>query len=386
MVSKRWLWIALILTCFTTGCDKHPAKKPDPTKGSVRGVVLCADTGKPARFATVVLSMAPEKSEKLEDSGPLPATEMATTDLDGRFAIEAVEPGRYYVYATQEGYLDPQRGLDFDRIKGLGSDRAQHVDAIDQWKDHLTEVRAAPHRPVEISLTMERAAEIGGTVSFDDGSPAIGMHFQLFRKTDKAEWSKVGVALFDGFSTHETSDGHGRFNLTNLPAGEYSVCALMPSDSENTAPRVCLGSAFRLRDAKSVKVQAGEIASGTEIVIPLNGLHTVAGNVSALPDGHSLSRGTLRLLYADDRELLRELPLLEDGSFSFAYVPEGNFILQVTGAGDAAPEQKDAAPAVDSAAKVQRSYRDRELPLAVTGDLTELQVQLQEVPGAVAAK
>jgi hypothetical protein len=243
---------------------------------------------------------------------------------------------------------------------------------------------------VELSLTMERAAEIGGTVSFDVGSPAIGMHFQLFRKTDKAEWSKVGLALFDGFSTRETSDGHGRFNLTNLPGGEYSVCALMPSDSENTAPRVCLGNAFRLRDAKSVKVQAAEIAPGVEIVIPLNGLHTVAGNVTALPDGHSLARGTLRLLYADDREPLRELPLLEDGSFSFAYVPEGNYILQVTGAGDAAPDPKEAAaaaaPTSDAAVKAQRSYRDLELPLTVTGDQTELQVQVHEIARATAAK
>jgi hypothetical protein len=387
---KRWLWIALAASCLATGCDKHAPKKPDPTKGSVTGVVICADTGKPARFAKVVLSLAPRKNEKIEDSSPLPTTETAVTDMDGRFDIEAVEPGRYYAYATQEGYLDPERGLDFDLIKGLDNDHQRHVDAIAQWRDHLTELRAAAHHPVELSLTMERAAEIGGRVSFDDGSPAIGMHFQLFRKTEKAEWSEVGLALFDGFSTRETSDGHGRFNLTNLPAGEYSVCALTPAESEATALRICLGNAFRVKDAKSVKVQAGETATGVEIVVPLTGLHTVAGNVTALPDGHPVVKGTVRLLWADDREFVREFALQEDGSFSFAYVPEGSYILQVTGAGDAPPEQKDAepaaAPAADTAGKIQRVYPDREIPVTVVGDQTELQVQLQEVTRTTAAK
>jgi hypothetical protein len=389
MARLRWLWILSLVCLFSSGCNEHRAKKPDPTKGAVTGIVLCADTGKPARFAMVTLSAAPKTDtktadEKSEQGSPLPATETTVTGLDGRFRIEAVEPGRYYAFATQEGHLDPLSGLDFARLNGLGSDKERNLDAIAQWKDHLVEVKASVHRTTELSLQIERAAEIGGTVTFDDGSPAIGMHFQVFRKTEKGGLTEVGLALFDGWSTHAVSDGHGRFNLTNLPAGEFAVCTLMPSDSQDSAPRVCLGNTFRKKDAGTVKVHAGEIAGGADIVIPLSGLHTVAGTVSALADGHVLGRATVRLLYADDREKARETSILEDGGFSLQYVAEGKYILQVSGAQGA--EQKasgadrDNSQATPSKAAAAARYTDKEIPLMVLDDMDDIQIPLAAIP------
>jgi hypothetical protein len=90
----RWLSILSIACLLVVGCNKFQRKKPDPTKGVVAGIVLCADTGKPARFATVILSSAPKNGEKNDQGDPLPATEFAVTDLDGRFRMEAVQPGR----------------------------------------------------------------------------------------------------------------------------------------------------------------------------------------------------------------------------------------------------------------------------------------------------
>jgi len=107
MTRWRWLWIPACASLFACGCDKHSAKKPDATKGAVTGVVICADTGKPARFATVNLVSVPKKDAKTDEQTP--DTEGTTTDLDGRFRLEAVEPGQYLAYATLEGYLDPER-------------------------------------------------------------------------------------------------------------------------------------------------------------------------------------------------------------------------------------------------------------------------------------
>jgi hypothetical protein len=392
MARLRWLWILSLVCLLPTACENKP-KKPDPTKGAVAGIVLCADTGKPARFATVTLSAAPKantktganKSDESSELGsPLPATETAITGLDGRFRIEAVEPGRYYAFATQEGYLDPLSGLDFARLAALGSDKERNQDAIDQWKDHLVELTASVHKTTEVSLVMERAAEIAGTVTYDDGSPAIGMHFQLLRKTEKSGLTEVGLALFDGWSTRAVSDSRGHFSVTNLPAGEYAVCALMPSDSQDSAARVCLGNTFRKKDAATLKVQAGEAASGADIVIPLSGLHTVAGTVTALADGHALGMGTVRLLYADDREKARETSILDDGSFSLQYVAEGKYILAVSGARDA--EQKAAAPSPDNSPAAASKpapagrYADKEIPLTVLGEMDDLQIPLAAAP------
>jgi hypothetical protein len=378
-----WLCIPSVACLLLSGCNKNQHKKPDPTKGAVTGIVLCADTGKPARFATVTLSAIPKAGEKGEQGDPLPATEVTVTDLDGRFRLEAVEPGRYYAFATLEGYLDPVLGLDLARLNSLASDRERTLDAISQWKDHLTEVMVNVHRVADLSLQVERGAEIDGAVTFDDGSPAIGMHFQLLRTTQTGGWSDVGMALFDGWSIHAVSDSHGRFSLTNLPAGEYTVCALMPSESQEAAARVCLGNTFRKRDAKTVKVQAAEIFKTADIEIPLSGLHTVAGTVSAIADGHALGRGTVRLLYADDRERARETSLLEDGSFSLEYVPESKYVLQVSGAQDAEAKGPESAPggseATPSTANTPLRYADKEIPVTVLGDMEDIQVQLTSV-------
>jgi len=383
---KRWLLLCTgsAACLLIAGCDKHPAKKPDPTKGAVTGIVICSDTGKPARFATVTLSAAPRNDEKLEDGQPLPATESTVTDLEGRFQLEAVEPGRYYAFATMEGYLDPMRGLDFSRIESLQGDRAQNIDAISQWKDHLTEVTVHVHRTADLALQVERAAEIAGTVSFDDGSPAIGMHLQLSRQTEKNGWTDVGLMLFSDWSISTTSDGHGRFTLTNLPAGVYKVCAVMPAGTEDSAPRICLGNTFRRKNAATIKVSAGEVSAGADIVIPLNGMHTVAGTVSALADGHALKQATVRLLYADDREKARETRCADDGSFSFEYVPEDKYIVQVSGAQDPAEKDAQSSSGNPEAGTVNavRHYLDKEIPLTVLDAMDDIQIQLTAVPPA----
>ncbi len=388
MTRWRWLWISVCVFLFAGGCDKHAAKKPDLTKGTVTGFVTCADTGKPARFATVNLLAVPKKDAKADDQTSRGVIESTTTDLDGRFRLEAVEPGQYLAYATLEGYLDPERGLDFSRLDSLENDRGQSLEVINQWKDHLVEVTVSRHRTAELAMQIERGAEINGSVTFDDGSPAIGMRFQLLRKTAKSGWDGVGLALFRGWSIDSTSDGHGRYSLTNLPAGEYKVCASMPVDNEDAAPAICLGDTFRKKDATITKLAAGEILNGVDILIPLSGLHTVSGTVTALADGHTPAHAKIRLLYADDREAARELSINDDGTFTFEYVPEGKYILQVTGAEDAeqnntAPGSNDSGPAPPKVKAVH--YADKEVPLTVQDDTDDLQIALAPVSSAPTA-
>ncbi len=373
MMRHRWLPFFCLVGLCLNGCEKRMPKKFDATRGRVTGIVYCADTGRPARFATVTLTTAPAGDGKSAGQAPLAAVESVQTDLNGRFTMEAVEPGHYYAFATQEGYLDPERGIDFDRLNRLANDQERAMDAIRQWKAHLTEVHATAQRTTDLTLEMQRAAEIDGTVSYDDGSPAIGMHFRLFRKTREGVWTAVGLELFGNWSLTEVSDSHGHFSLSNLRAGEYIVCTLLPAEAESSAPQVCMGNSFRIKDAATVKVQAGEAIHNADIVIPLTGFYTVSGTVTALDDGHPLARGAVRLLYADGRETARETPIQQtDGRFSFAYVPAGSYILQVEDAADAA---QPASGAGDTQMRV-RSYANKELPLVVQGDVEDVDVVL----------
>src|SRR5476649_2715178 len=73
-----------------------PAPLPAPIyTAAIRGRVFAGDTGKPLRRARVAVN-APEL--------PGPAR-TASTDLDGRYEIKELPPGRYTVSVARSGYL-----------------------------------------------------------------------------------------------------------------------------------------------------------------------------------------------------------------------------------------------------------------------------------------
>jgi len=381
----HWLWVIATAALLVAGCDKH-GSKPDPTKGVVTGIVICGDTGKPARFAQVSLTPVPEKHAEPSDSPPLSPVAVIDTGLDGRFRMEAIPPGDYYAFGTLDGYLDPERGIDFGKVTAKGTTSEQEQDAIDQWKDQLVEVKVAVHRVSEIAISLHRAAAIEGTVTYDDGSPAIGMHFQVFRKNAKKEWGTVGLPLLSNWTLDTTSDSNGHYAVDDLEPGEYIVCAMMPLDSEDVAPRVCLGDVFRRKNATTVKVSDGETVHGTDIEIPLSGLHTVAGQVEAAADGHAPSQATVTLLYADDRAPARKTAMDKDGSFIFEYVPEDSYILRVSEAQDTVDntggsDQSDGQ-SKNGSPQLVRHYQTKEMPLHVQSDMKDLDVPLTDEAAA----
>lgn len=389
---KRLCWFCVAaFACLTlSGCpDDNAPRKPDPTKGTVTGLVLCSDTGKPARFATVMLLRAydPKTAGTGPDKDSVDLDENGSTGLDGRFKIEAVPPGDYYAFATLDGYIDPTLAVDDNRLGSGATEREKLIDEIDQWKDHLVKLTVTAQHISDVNVSIDRGAAIEGTLSYDDSSPAIGIHFAVLRKTEKDHWIKIGG---DNGTIDEKSDGRGRYSIPDLPEGQYKVCALLPVKDENASPQFCFGGGFRIDKAETVKVSAGETHSGVDIVLPLDGLFTVAGNITAGTDAHAPSQATVHLLYADDREEARQTAMLKDGSFSFDYVPAGGYILQITNAEDAAasaPAQSttvssggDSGGAGSRAQTQVHKYMDKETPLTVQSDMDDVQVTLVEPP------
>ncbi len=381
----RWIAFVCVGALGLVACDRPRPKKPDPTLGRVTGLVLCADTGKPARFAEVILTKVPVENEDPSDIvSPLIDSEKAVTGLEGRFTMEAVKPGRYFAFATLDGYLDPFRGLDVSRLEKLESDKERALDALKQWKANLVDVSVAAHRTTVVTIDIEPAAEIEGTVTFDDGSPAIGVHFELLRKTADHNWSSVGLGRVEGWSLPEVSDRHGHYRLENLVGGEYIVCALMPPDWEDDAPRVCTGNVFRQRDARIIRVESAGVAQGVDIVIPLTGMHRVSGTVRALIDDHPMHDGVVQLLYADDGEKTRETVLDADGYYQFRYVPSGEYVVRVTHVSEIDPNSPEDPQTRE---KSRILYADKETPLSVATDMQSVDFALTEAkPSTVEEK
>jgi hypothetical protein len=128
----------------------------------------------------------------------------------------------------------------------------------------------------------------------------------------------------------------------------------------------------------------GEVTSGVDIVVPVTGMYTVGGNVAAGMDGHAPGSARIHLLYADDREEARVADARQDGSFSFAYVPAGDYILRVTDAQDKNTSNQnanstDSASSPQPAPEVHR-YLDKEIPLNVQSDMSDMNMLLQEAP------
>ncbi|HTW49827.1 MAG TPA: hypothetical protein VMD92_17855, partial [Acidobacteriaceae bacterium] len=284
---KRLSLLVLAAACLgLCGCPPDTqTRKPDPTKGTVTGLVICTDTGRPARFAVVQLLPVYDPDAPGSTAAAVDLDENGSTGIDGRFKIEAVPPGEYYAFAMLDGYIDPTLAIDENRLGSGASDRAKLADEIEQWKDHMVKLTVAAQHTSDISLAMDRGAEIDGTVRYDDGSPAIGVHFEMLRKTAHDRWVKVASGSSDDSPLDEKSDGRGRYSLENLPEGEYRICALLPDSDEDTSPGFCYGGGFRIDKAETVKVTAGDDHAGIDFVLPLDGLFTVGGTVTAGVDG-----------------------------------------------------------------------------------------------------
>jgi len=386
---KRLGWLLLsALLCLCVACTESIGRRhrPDPTKGSVTGTVICSDTGKAARFATVLLTAVPKPIDQYTSSDPLKAEESEVTDLEGHFRINAVDPGEYYVFAWMQGYVDPVAGLNSSRLEGLADNRARQNDAIEQWKDHMVAVTVKASREVAVSLSIDRAAEITGKVTYEDGTPASNMHFDLRRRVDEKTWTKVGMMESNPWVFHSRSDSHGRYAITDLLPGEYKICALFPAYDDETPATWCLGQTDRFRDAEIIKLRAGEVTSDINFEIPLSGMYSIAGSVKAQPDNHPLTHGTIRLLYADDREVAREVDAFSDGGFAFDYVPEDGFILEFKDFTEEVPDPNvtTVQPGERKPTKT-RHYTDREVRVDSRDDITDMTVTLSPMPfGATA--
>ena len=390
-----------IAASFTCSAQEPPAP-PDTSQapeaqepqGSVTGTVYCSDTNMPARLAAVVL--IPAFGEAADSKLT------AVTDLEGHFSIGKVPDGRYFVVANYAGYLNP-----------LGTSNEVNLDAMDpearrNFESRLTSVTVSSKLPTPVSLRLERAAEIDGTVQYDDGSPAIGLQVSVKSRsapqtpTDTEPHFEAIDASTGNFS--RVTDDHGRFRIVGLAPGEYLVSVSVPTLSSETAGghtladvvasmqggslTVYLGGGLRASKAKPIKVGSGEAFTDANITIPLSTLHTIRGHVILKSNGEVPPAAGLQLLYADTREPARDA-LANGGDFAISYVPEGSFILRALAISEPLPKlEMDADGGTNIAggawelvpSDTSNQEGVTEMPVLVTTDLNGVTITVSDPP------
>lgn len=370
---------------------KQPTKQKIPT-GTLTGTVYCADTNLPARNAQILLVNT--SGNAFDYQG------FVMSDLEGRFATKTIRAGDYYVIALLPGYVNL-----------LSTIRKSHLDSLpeEERKKLLAQVPSAtisPDQPAQVSIRLERGAEIDGTAMYDDGSPAIALEVDYKSKTpEKEPGSQITEMMYDRVEANIQpikTDDRGRFRILGIPPGEYLVSVTVPTMSAEAAEknqiaamlgdmigglRVYVGGELRANKATSIKVDGGGASNDADITIPLSKLHTVHGQVILKSTGQHPPAAMVQLLYADTKELAR-MAIAPDGEFEMPWVPEGSFILRAAASPEPLPnlgfgddEDGGGFGFIYSAKQdVGELPGAADLPLIVAGDIENAIISVPDPP------
>ena len=334
MIVTGMILLSSALSAAQDGNDLHGV-------GSVRGSVYRADTGKPARFASVTL-------HKVQGIGattgnhvhPEEVDRVTMTDLNGEFFLSDVLPGEYELLTWSNGYQSPLSG-----VASIGSTGGDLHLLEEKIKAVLVTVIVNPGMTTRTTCYLRPGSEIAGRVAFDDGSPAVGFFIDAYRKKDEVI-DRVLMGISATISSPVVTDERGKYRLVGLPPGLYFIKATAPTvamgargilsgsvqaDIEKTLSgtlSVYTGSVVRAKEASSVEAGDGDTVVAPEIVINLLKLHQVDGYLMKAEE--KVSRGFLELQFQDDHGLAQRTHILPDGSFHLNFVYSGDYILKIT--------------------------------------------------------
>jgi hypothetical protein len=376
--------------------------------GTVTGHVICGDTQRPARFATVVLFGVPAEVTARPKANPDASDEeqmaaMVTalqgigktnmvqveTGTDGVYVATDVAPGDYYVFGAAAGYISP-----LNKVQAAfagGADLKKPLPGVP-----IVHV-AAEHQSLA-EVTMERGAAISGVIAWDDGSPLTGAIFTATpvkgEAKPPAQFNMLAMASV--LSSLSISDDLGHYRISGLPEGDYIVQASIKAGGQSglgtsmnlskmmaVTPLIVYAPAA-FHKAEPITLHAGEDMRDQTMTLKLGGLHSVSGKVASAEDHHGINSATVRLMDTQDKEFVRSAPVDAAGNFTVTFVPPGTYTMKVSGAEDTEPKPKTDKDKTKTFSfdhtRTIRSYKEGKQSVVVsdsdvTGQTIELAVE-----------
>jgi hypothetical protein len=211
--------MSLLLALIAAVVAAYPSQEPHTT-GQVAGRVTVEGTGAGVPAAHVVLFPAAAMSRP---TGMVPQT---TTDQDGRFLLDGLVPGRYYVDVQKAGFVPLHFGA-AGRI----------------------EVEVVAGRPTTFDVPLQKGGVISGRVLDALGEPVAGVAVMALQQPAAVNRSEARLVPAGGIGA-QTND-IGEFRLSGLAKGEYYVAALPRGASPFGGP----GVAAPTSDARSAMAE-----------------------------------------------------------------------------------------------------------------------------------
>jgi hypothetical protein len=274
---------------------------------SIEGTVVNDRTEHPLGRAHVVLSPA-------QAGLPTVATD---TDEKGAFAIRNVPSGRYSLTASRDGYLTTS-------VCWMGNVRLQPVFPI-----------ATKEAVAGLTIRLRAFAVMAGTISFDDGEPAMNIRVEAYR--EYRNHLRHGYALAASAMTND----RGEYRLFGLQPGSYIVAATeRPSEAEEqvreTQPlrytTTFYSSSTKLGEAVPVRLDYGQETGGIDVALKRVRKVTLHGHVYNGVTGEAVSSASIamqRLDAHDTASIAVTVPVTfdRDHRFEIRDVPPEAYIL-----------------------------------------------------------
>jgi hypothetical protein len=307
-----------LILCFL--CLPLDAQSPAPSENAggarVEGRVTSV-TGDPLRKATVRLQGTQPGAPV--NGQVLPINYSSSSDTDGNFIFEDVDPGRYFLSAERTGFLHANYGTAPRTSQALNISVGQQLTGL------------------VIKLTPQ--AVVGGKVTDEDGDPLPGINLQ----TNIVSWNEGRRQVQIGNSIMTMADG--TFLIGGLSAGRYYLSAIdFRSGATGFQDRpgrkgpvegyvtTYYPGAIDFTTAVPIELTPGIEVRGLEIRMRKVRLFRVAGRATHAA-GLSTQGGRLMLVPANTFFLPPNTSLTatirdDEGHFEFPRVLPGSYILQ----------------------------------------------------------
>jgi hypothetical protein len=385
-----------------------PGTPISESNGIVTGRVFCSDTGRPARFANVSLMPVTDPNKaKLDKAGLNASTKPAApfssittavdTNLDGSYTLTHVAPGTYYVIVRKDGYINP---VSMFSKKQLDEPTDQIRALIEQA---LPKVNVEQDSTAHSDVQLQRGAAISGTITYDDETPASGVHVTLLHKDETGKWVPItgpGGSGASWLGPSSNTNDRGAFRIASLLPDTYLLRADLSLGGEQTSatkdasgritnqmvmrnmrftlPFYGDGTPF-MDEATSFTLKGDDERPGQNMILPISKLRRLTGHVAAGPTGHLVNAASVELLTTDKKSIAKSSIDREDGLFHFEFVPEGDYTLRVTNARDVTWEPDIPQPGMMAPPpgfpprdkeRVLETYGNVDMPLILRGDMT----------------
>jgi protocatechuate 3,4-dioxygenase beta subunit len=308
---------------------------------TISGRVVDRATEQPIAGAVVTLATADAAlvTATIGTRGAPPGALVAQTGADGRFVFEGIAAGEYRAMASSDGYLTQV----FDGGRVTAPDGAIRIGPREARRD--------------IDFALLRAGSISGRVFDQNGTPVRRARVGVLRVLeDRGAYETTGAHFF--------TNAAGEYVIVNLVEGTYRIVVISiesPSPGAATTwfQRTYYPGTVNVRDAGTVRLEAGDAASNIDIAVAPTTLFSIAGH---LLRGSSDGRIEGYVLFPPAGT--RTLMIRDDGAFTLGGLLPGRITIVAAAAGSAG--QEAGALTVELTADLAGAV----IPLLPTGSLS----------------